>query len=462
MLLPQTKEREYRFKLALRMGLPIFALIIALLSHTLIDNYATLNTSFYIESLILIVFSIYFIFYLIYNGFNVKITDDVSKTFTREYLFKYIQNELQKGDNYTLILISIDNLDDINRLYGIKNGDKVLKSVAEWIGSYLQEKKQDNFPLGHVKGGDFIIGLRGSAKEFTTLLELMCLKSNEFNVDDIEVKISGSISDTSYSREFDYIVENLFELKEQRKNSKVIFEDEIVSPSELEASVINAITHTRLSMMTQSVYCDDELAFKECFVKLKDENEKVLYAKSYMKVINRLGLSVEYDLMVLEELILKSKNRDITYALNISPTSLRNEKFLSRCKELLRETSLKVMFVLSEIEYFSHISKYNAIIKSLKHSGVLIAIDRLGSIHTSFLYLRELEIDVVRFDTYYSNAERLIANYSIVNGFNVMAHEKGIKSWIKNIDSESTLSLSKDLKIDYLQGKELSTLEANF
>jgi hypothetical protein len=32
MLLPIIKEREYRFKLALRMGLPIFALIIAFVS----------------------------------------------------------------------------------------------------------------------------------------------------------------------------------------------------------------------------------------------------------------------------------------------------------------------------------------------------------------------------------------------------------------------------------------------
>jgi len=460
MLLPQTKEREYRFKLALRMGLPIFALIIALVSHTLIDNYATLNTSFYVESLILLVFGIYFILYLIYNGFNVKITDDVSKTFTREYLFEYIKKELKKGNTYTLILISIDNLNDINRRYGIKNGDKVLEGVAKWIGSYLQEKKQDNFPLGHVKGGDFIIGLRGSAEEFSTILELMCLKSNEFNIDDIEVKISGSISDTNYSKDFDYIVENLFELQEQRRSSKTLSKEDTPNPSELEAAVVNAINHTRLSIMTQDVYNDMQIEFKECFVKLKDEHGKLLYAKSYMKVINRLGLSVEYDLMVLEELILMTKEINGVFALNISPTSFRNEKFLSRSKELLGDASIQVMFVLSEIEYFSHTSRYNAIINSLKRSGVLIAIDRLGSIHTSFLYLRELDIDVVRFDTYYSNLEKLENNHSVIEGFNLMAHEKGVKSWIKNIDNEKSLTLCQELKVDYLQGKELSMIEA--
>jgi len=458
MLLPQTKEREYRFKLALRMGLPIFALIIALVSHTLIDNYTTLNTSFYIESLILLVFGIYFILYLIYNGFNVKIADDVSKTFTREYLFNYLEGELKKEGDYTLILISIDNLNDINRLYSIKNGDKVLRAVGEWIGSYLQEKKLEDFPLGHVKGGDFIVGLRGSAKEFTTLLELMCLKSNEFSIDDIEVKISAAISDTNYSKELDYIVENLFEIQEQRKGSRTILKDEVLSPSELEASVINAINNRRLNIMTQDVYSEDSVAFKECFIKLRDENNKVLYTKSYMKILNRLGLSVEYDLMVLEELILKTKERKEIYALNISPSSLRNEKFLHRSKELLKETSIRVMFVLSELEYFSHTSRYNSILNSLKHTGVLIAIDRVGSIHSSFLYLRELDIDVIRFGTYYSNFERLEANFSIVKGFRIMAEERGIKTWIKNIDNKDTLSLTKKLHIDYLQGKELSEL----
>ena len=95
------------------MGLAIFGLILALLIHTFLENSQTLQASFYVESLILFVFSIYFILYLVYNGFNVKITDDVRKTFTREYLFSYIKEKLKKEKDYTLILISVDNLDDI-------------------------------------------------------------------------------------------------------------------------------------------------------------------------------------------------------------------------------------------------------------------------------------------------------------------------------------------------------------
>ncbi len=459
MLLAQIKEREYRFRLALRMGLPIFALIFALVIHTFLDNSDTLQPSFYVESLILLVFSIYFFLYLIYNGFKVKITDAVSKTFTREYLFSYLKNELKKNDNYTLMLISIDNLNDINTLYGIKNGDRVLEETAKWISSYFEAQKIENFPLGHIKGGDFIIGLEGKESEYTTLLELMCLKSDEMSVDDIEIKLSGAITDTSYSHEIDYMVEKLFELQERRRSSREALPEDPMTPNELESSVINAITERKMSIMAQDVYEDGVVAFKECFVKLKSPSDKPIYPKTYTKIINRLGLTVEYDLMVLETLLLSTSKDEHIYALNISPTSLRNEKFLQKTKELLRETEKKVMFVLEEAEYFSHVSKYNSILHSLKSSGVLIAISRLGTLHTSFLYLRELDIDVVRFDTYYSKLDKLKENRSVVEGFRVMAQEKGIKTWIKNLENEESVELAKELHISYTQGKELSGLE---
>ena len=97
MLLTKTKEREYRFKLALRMGLPIFGLVLALISHTLITSYENLTLSFYIESILVLLFSIYFIFYLIYNGFETKITESVTNAFTREYLYKYLTKEINNN-----------------------------------------------------------------------------------------------------------------------------------------------------------------------------------------------------------------------------------------------------------------------------------------------------------------------------------------------------------------------------
>ncbi|QOP40212.1 GGDEF domain-containing protein [Sulfurimonas marina] len=440
------------------MGLPIFALIVAFISHTLVTNYNTLESSFYIEAILLLVFSIYFIFYLIYNGFNVKITDDITGTFAREYLYKYLEAQIKSKKNYTLILISIDNLNDINNLYGIKNGDKVLHEVAEWIAAYLRSEGIEGYPIGHLKGGDFIIGLDGSKEDFSTLLDLMCLKASELKVGDIEVKISGAISDTNYSKKLDYLIENLLGIQESIRGSKEHSKDENIDPNELELSVIQAITNCDLIISSQDVIGKDE-SFKEYFVKLKGLNQKPVFPKTYIKIINKLGLGVEFDLRVFEHLV-SVYNQEEKIAINIFPTSLRNENFLTKVKEIMRDKkNLKVIFVLYEMEYYSHTSRYNAIIESLKEYNISIGIDRIGSIHTSFLYLRELDIDYIRFDTYYSRLDKLEKNRNIIDGFNAMAHEHGVKSWIKNIEEKDGYNLAKELNIDFIQGRYLSEVK---
>ena len=463
MLLPQKKEREYRFKLALRMGLPIFALVLALISNTLITTYESLNSAFYFEAIVLLAFSIYFIFYIIYSGFNVRITEEVTKTFTREYLYEYLQKEIRKNKDMTLMLISIDNLDDINNLYGIKNGDKVLYKVAIWIEEYLTDKNIHNFPIGHIKGGDFIIGLVGDKSKYKPILDLLCLKSDDFKVDTIEVKISAAINDTSFSNQIEYLVENLFELQNENKNLKSSSKDEEINPNELESFIIKAIKDKNFILSTQDVFEKDKLTIKECFVKLKTPQNKILHQKNYMKVVNRLGLMLDYDLMVLEESIRNCIHTcEEIIAVTISPTSLRNHQFLSKVKELLHNNQNiknRLMFILWETEYYSHINKYNAILKILRGMGVLIAIDRLGAIHTSFLYLRDLEIDVVRFDSFYVKEITKRDYESIIDGFNVMAHNKNMKTWIKMLEEEEIKALTEKIGIDYLQGKYLAPLE---
>ncbi|MDY0122212.1 MAG: GGDEF domain-containing protein [Sulfurimonas sp.] len=465
MLLPQKKEREYRFKLALRMGLPIFALIVALISHTLVSSYESLDLSFYIESILLVIVSIYFIFYLIYRGFDVKITDAITQTFSREYLYEYVNKEIRKEKKYTLVLLSVDNLQDINSLYGIKNGDKVLLKFAKYLGEYFVEKGIDHFPLGHLKSGDFILGLPGDKREYQTHFEILCLKLSDYKVDDIEVKISGAIVDTSFSQNLEYLIDKLFDLQEANRNSKKTQNHLEMNPNELEHFVIESMREKSFLILFQDVFTQEKKVMKECFVKLKTSDNKLIHPKSYLKVLNKLGLMLDFDLMVVEEIMKKyMQTSEYIFAITISPKSLRNRIFTTRIKELLdehKELRHRVMFVLSETEYYPHIHKYNTLLNSLREQGVLITIDRVGAIQTSFLYLRELDIDCIRFDPFYTKEIQSAKLQSIIEGFNTIAHKNSIKSWIKMLEDEASYKWANDLEIDYIQGKYLASLQTN-
>ena len=448
MLLPEIKERAHRFTLALRIGLPIFGLVLALISHTLVTNYSSLESSFYIESLLLLAVSIYFIFYLLYKGFDVKIRDDASGAFTREYLQNYLKKALHSHKEYTLIRISVENISDINRLYGVKAGDKTLHETVLWISEYFAQEKIDNLPIGHFQGGHFIIGLKKSKQHYATLLELLSLKARELKVDDIEVKITTAISDSDYSHDLDFLIEKLFEPSEKEEN---------IDPSTLEVMVIQAIKNKNFVMHFQAVFEKNQVVMQECFVKLKGEDGRLIYPKSYIKIVQKLGLRLHFDMMLLEESVQAQKG---TLALNISPTSLRNKRFIEHTKEVLESAQIQsIVFIVSEQEYYSFTSRYNAIITSLKSMGVLICIDRVGSYHTSFLYLRELAIDMIRYDSYYSHEGKIEANKSIIDGFNLIAKEKKIKTWMKNLQTKEAVDFAQNSGIDYLQGKYLADLK---
>lgn len=462
MLLPQIKEREYRFKLALRMGLPIFALVFALIFHTLLASEESLSTSFYIESILILFVSINFIFYLIYKGFDTKITDIVSGAFTREYMYECLTKEIKEPKGYTLVLVSICNLHEINSRYGLKNGDKVIAMTLQWIGEYFKSKNIINFPIGRIKGGDFIIGLRGEAREYKTVIEFMLLKSDEFKIDDIEVQISVAMNDTALSNNLDYLLENLFEL--QKQNSKDMPSDaEEMNPSELEYEVISALKRRDFVIFTQDVFEKGHTVLSECFIKLKTKEDKLIHQRSYLKILDKLGLMGDYDVLVLEkmlELCKKSQNR--RYALTIAPTSIRNKLVFEKIRDLLsQDETLKGRAVLlfSENEYYPKTERFNALLERLRDAGALIALDRVGALHTSFLYLRDLDIDIVRLSPFYTQNIDKKSYHSVAKGFQVMAHAKGVKSWMRMVEEAKSKESAQELGIDYLQGKYLAPLE---
>jgi len=466
MQLPEIKEREYRFKLALRMGLPIFVLFFIFVLHTFVTTSKNLDIYFFIESLVLLFVSVYFIFYLIYEGYDSKITNDISKVFTRDALYDYLNKRLKTKDEYTFLLISIDNLNDINSKYGVKSADKVLYEIGQWLCEYLESKNITNFPIGHVNGAEFVVCLQGINSEYKVILEMLCLKGDEFRIDDIEVKISAAINNTNHSRELDYIIENLFELQAQNRDTKKIQNNsDEINPSELESFVISAIKKQKFVSLTQNVYSDEKVAIKECFVKLETPSGKIIHPKTYTKVLNKLRLMLDFDLMVLEKNIQNCKNKNnILFAINISPTSIRNPVFVQKVKELLiknQDLKNKIIFLLYENQYYSHLSKYNNSLQSLRKAGILIAIDKLGSSHTSFLYLRDLDIDIVRFDTIYSKDLENQKYNSIIKGLQTIANDNGLKTWMKMIESEEQLSEVRKLGVNYKQGIYLSKLEIN-
>ncbi len=462
MLLPEEKERALRFKLALRMGLPIFILfLIVSISFFSIEQE---DISSYYLVILISVFAvmIYYIFYLIYQGQEERITDPITHTFSREYLNNYIKKQIQKGP-YTILLISVRNLTEINSRYGLKKGDRVLYEVGQWIGAFLKEKEIERFPIGHYKGSDFLIGLPGTKERYQNLLDLMCLKFQNRTVDEIEIGLASAIVDTGYSRDIEQLTTRLFDIADEKMAYKQTLDEEEIDPTELEASVIQAIKKHSFSLMFQIVDEKEMASMLEASVKLINDEGKIIHQNKFMPVIDRLGLRRTYDEMILEKVVKVSENvpHNLILALSLSPSTVRNNSFLERALTLLSNNELargRIMFVLSENDYYDHPKRYNELLQAYRRLGIFIAIDNFGAFKSSMAFLKDLKVDVLRFDNSYGKHIKEKEYQDIVKGLNVVAQGLGLRSWIRMIEDESEEKIVTALGIDFVQGNYLGKI----
>jgi len=462
MLLPEEKERAQRFKLALRMGLPIFILFIIILLSFFSFGDGTIPTFFLVIAVSSFAVMIYYIFYLIYRGQEERITDPITHTFSREYLINYFKKQIDKGA-YTILLVSVRNLTDINSRYGVKKGDRVLYEVGHWIGEYLQEKEIERFPIGHYKGSDFLIGLPGSKEKYQNVIDLMCLKFQDRRIDEIEIGLSSAIVDTKYSRNLDQLITRLFDVSDEKIAHKQDVEDDDLDPTVLEASVLHAIQRHSFSLMFQIVDEKETASMLEASVKLINDDGKIIHQNKFMPVIDRLGLTRTYDEMILEKVVKLSENvpHNIMLAFSLSPSSVRNNSFLERALTLLGNNESargRIMFILSENDYYDHPKRYNELLQAYRRMGIFIAIDNFGAFKSSMTFLKDLKVDVLRFDNTYGKHIKEKEYQNIVKGLNVVAQGLGLRSWIRMIEDESQEKIVTSLGIDFVQGNYLGKI----
>lgn len=451
----EQKEREHRFALALRMGLPIFFLSVITLFALLTRSYTTLS-SLIVLSIALLGIMIYFIFYLIYQSSHENITDTITHTFTPEYFFKLFKKAIQKNKQ-TLVLISVENLSSINERYGVNNGDKTLTHTAIKIDDFFRSKKIDKLPLTRYKGGDFLTFLPGEKEEISPLIELFLSKYENYMYNEIEIRLSAVKIDSRMGNEIELLITRLYELHNDRINSD---KEDNYSITELETEIIKAVEKRNFSIGFWPVCCDEYPVY-DTTVKLIDSEGRFIHQSRYVPVLNRLNKIRQLESDVLEHLASLCGEADRNFIMSVSPVTLRNPHFFEHALTLFERYPFarhKLTLLFEEKEYCHQLERFALQISHYRKAGYKIAIDRLGGHQTTLLYLKELEVDIVRFDPLYTRHIKEPGYQNIVQGLNLSAHLCGAKTWMSMIEDESTDNLVRSLKINYRQGNYLGRI----
>lgn len=458
MLYSEIKERENRFFLSLKIAIPfIFFLIFIFFLLTTKINIRSLLENNIIPFLIIFFIYIYYILYQIYMGFKTSVIDNMTKAFSREYMIKII-NTMLKKENLLLVGVKIKNIIDINERYGFKKTDIILEKFVQELNAFLVLNGFKNIAIGHVTGGNFIFLIKCDEKQINHIMKQFIHNIEKNQIDNIFLKLIFSYVNNNSEDNAEDLLTSLFEnikldgtnrRKKRRLNIKV---------NEFEKLVMDLIDKKEFEFRFQPIlnYENNNIEIYEVLIRLNSKKYGKILQNQFISVINRIGYEIIYDEILIEELfkIYLDSSSNVKLSINLSSYSIRNNEFINKIKKLTKQNGINpqnFIFEISGNNNLNDIIRLKENIDILRKLGFLIAIDNFGADNTTFKYIKNLNIDIIKFDIEYSkNKDEKLEN--ILQASVDMFKKLKVKTVIKFVENDNSFNNFKSLGIDFVQG----------
>ena len=186
----------------------------------------------------------------------------------------------------------------------------------------------------------------------------------------------------------------------------------------------------------------------------------------FIPVIEKIALIIPLGYWIIKQVC-----RDIVHwraqgiavphiAINVSPKQLHDPDFAEKTLEILAGMELDPQLITLEITesvLMDYDSSAVAMLKKLKHKGILISMDDFGTGYSALGYLKHSLFDYVKIDQ--SFIRDIITNSSdaaISNAIISMAHSLGIKVVAEGVETEEQCDFLSKNMCDLIQGYYLS------
>lgn len=459
MLLSELDERERRFKLALRAGIPVLLLTFLVFYSLFVQEGVfefTLTNSFLIAGITFI--TIYFNYFLIEMSVKETIIDNTTQSFNE----KAFIDRLHIYQPKTLILLVVKNLYTINDNYSAEKVDVLLYTIIHKLNTTLNQYGMHNPLIGRRYGAEFLIALNKEGHDVKDIFEKFISENKMINEIEVDYVFSAA---THTDKNIEQVLGQLKDILTSEENTKT--KTNVVKPAEelgkTEQNIIDALKNRQFQMSFRPLENaqTNQIEIYEIVSKLLSNEQKEILPRVYLPIINRLGLGVEYDISLVKHIIkiLPLVDEKISFTFNLSPFSLRNKNFQEKFFTLLEENNIqasRLIIQLYERKTHHDLSGYFQTLSTYRAQGVRICIDNFGSSNASMEYMKHFKFDMVQFDRdFVTNLNDHTTN-SMLSSLITMSKNLNILTVAKWVDKEDQKKTLTTLGISYVQGYGIS------
>ncbi len=403
--------------------------------------------------------------------------DEVTQLPTLPLFLTEIERMLKENKHVGLLYIDIVKETDIERIYGWKVFDQIMKYVGEILeqlkGKYF--RKEDRIiPL--LKNGNSFILLLSPAREKETILieDLAKLRRR------IEVELRSALKKAMpsiYNRFNCQIGCTIIESEPNMRTERVIFN--ALEKAEENASLREFAEKTRQIEELRTIIHQEKITtlFQPI---LEIESKRIIGYEVFCRgPEGRLkdpqtlyNLAIEGDLvwqldrLCRKKALLNAKNLKANQLLfiNISPRAVGDPELRKTAESLLllphKLTPDRIVFEISERSMVVDTDLFRLVLNYFKALSFLISVDDAGSgYYTGLEIIAKLKPDFVKIDIpLLRDIDKDPVRQEIVNTIIRFASKVGARTVAEGIETAEELKLLKELGVDYVQGFFFSPL----
>jgi diguanylate cyclase (GGDEF)-like protein/PAS domain S-box-containing protein len=378
---------------------------------------------------------------------------------------------------HALLYLDLDQFKVVNDTFGHVAGDALLRQLSEVIHS-------------QIRSTDLLARLGGD--EFGILLE-RCGEKRALKVaEDIRVAVEAFRFDwqesyTSIRCSIGVVIVNgenaevaglmssadvaCYSAKDMGRNQVHLYEDSDAGMRHEEMKWVSRISSAfddeRFELFFQPIIgigsnSDQSRGHYELLLRMRDEAGQLVGPDQFIPSAERYNLMSKLDRWVIHEALSKlaDRNKDgearFTIAINLSGTSLSEDRFIDDVIEEVTRQALPpgaVCFEITETAAISNLSRVVHFMQSLKKLGCKFSLDDFGSGLSSFTYLKNLPVDYLKIDgQFISNVADNYVDESMVRAISQVGRAMGIETIAERVETKKVLEKLGTIGIEFAQG----------
>ncbi|MEO6065025.1 MAG: EAL domain-containing protein, partial [Lysobacterales bacterium] len=200
----------------------------------------------------------------------------------------------------------------------------------------------------------------------------------------------------------------------------------------------------------------------ELLLRLRDEEGRVVLPGTFLPAAERYGMLPAIDRWVIAQAI---SNFDALHvsgstlgrcSVNLSASSLEDATLADYVLDLIELHGVapsRLCFEITETEAVRNLARAVRFIERLRAVGCLVALDDFGAGMSSFGYLKNLPVDVIKIDgSFVRDIYNDPMSHSIIDAITEIGHQLNLEIVAEWVDSAEKMTTLRNLGVDYAQG----------